>query len=164
MSWSPTTAIPPPFFKANRAYMGNYEGQRPLIDEVTLVPVKNAEALSKLEAGELNIINKISDNAVIAEGVELYGGAEAEDLQLPALGQGFIGFANEQGPTSSISVRKAIAYSWTRKPTPRPSQETTAKRSIATMAWASGWPPATSTKWAELMTTYPLALDAAKRS
>jgi len=97
-------------FKANRAFKGNYEGQRPLIDEVTLVPIKNDEALTKLESGELDIVNKISDAAVINEGVALYGEQKLKISNYLRSGQGFIGFAGEQGPTASESVRKAIAH------------------------------------------------------
>jgi peptide/nickel transport system substrate-binding protein len=98
-------------FRANRAYAGNYEGKRPVIDLVTLTPVKNAQALAQLTAGEIDIINKMSDGGVIDEGLALYGEKEIQLSNYLRSGYGFIGFANEQGPTASENVRKAVAYS-----------------------------------------------------
>jgi len=97
-------------FAANRAYRGNYEGQRPLIDQMTLIPVKNAELLGKLEAGEVDIVNKVSDGSVIAEGMADFAEGLLRVTNYLRSGLGFIGFACEEGPTASVNVRKAISY------------------------------------------------------
>lgn len=149
-------------FKANRAYKGNYEGQRPLIDEVTLVPVKNAEALKKLESGELDIVNKISDAAVITEGVSLYGEQKLKISNYLRSGQGFIGFAGEQGPTASANVRKAIAHAL--------DKETYAKaftgdngQTVHSYYGLGQWMVTQYVnEMSELVTTYPYDLEKAK--
>jgi len=160
VSYDPATATVS--FKANRAYKGNYEGQRPLIDEVTLVPVKNAEALDKLEAGELNIVNKISDAAVISEGVALFGEKKLLVSNYLRSGQGFIGFANEQGPTASSSVRKAIALSLDKEAY---AQAFTGDNGQAVYSYYGLGQWMTTdyvNQMKDLMTAYPLGLEAAK--
>ncbi len=97
-------------FAANRAYRGDYQGQRPLIDQVTLVPVKNAELLGKLEAGEVDIVNKVSDGSVIAGGMAGFAEGLLRVTNYLRSGLGFIGFACEEGPTASANVRKAISH------------------------------------------------------
>lgn len=149
-------------FKANRAYKGNYEGQRPLIDEVTLVPVKNAEALDKLAAGELNIINKMSDAAVIAKGVELYGEQKLKVSNYMRSGYGFIGFANEQGPTASVKVRQAIAHALDKEAYAKAFAGDNGQAVYSYYGLGQWMVIRYVNQMKDLMTTYPLDLEAAK--
>ncbi len=149
-------------FKANRAYKGNYEGQRPLIDEVTLVPVKNAEALDKLAAGELNIVNKISDASVITKGVELYGEKKLKVSNYMRSGYGFIGFANEQGPTASVSVRKAIALSLDKEAYAKAFTGDNGQAVYSYYGLGQWMTTDYVNQMKDLMAAYPLDLEAAK--
>ncbi len=149
-------------FKANRAYKGNYEGQRPLIDEVTLAPVKNAEALDKLQGGTFNIINKMSDNAVIAKGVALYGNQALKISNYLRSGYGFIGFANEQGPTASVSVRKAIALSLDKEAYAKAFTGENGQQVYSYYGLGQWMTTNYVNQMRDLMTTYPLDLEAAK--
>lgn len=47
--------------QANENYRGNYEGQRLLIETVTLVETTNVAAVDALLDGTLDIVNKLSD-------------------------------------------------------------------------------------------------------
>ena len=149
-------------FKANRAYKGNYEGQRPLIDLVTLEPVKNAEALDKLEAGELNIVNKISDAAVITKGVALYGEKKLKVSNYMRSGYGFIGFANEQGPTASASVRKAIALSLDKEAYAKAFTGDNGQAVYSYYGLGQWMTTDYVNQMKDLMAAYPLDLEAAK--
>lgn len=149
-------------FKANRAYKGNYEGQRPLIDLVTLAPVKNASALDKLSAGELNIVNKMSDAAVIQEGVSLYGEKKLKISNYLRSGYGFIGFANEQGPTASASVRKAIAYALDKEAYVKAFTGDNGQQVYSYYGLGQWMTTDYVNQMKDLMTAYPLDLEAAK--
>ncbi len=149
-------------FKANPAFKGNYEGQRPLIDEVTLVPVKNAEALGKLESGDVNIVNKMSDASVIQEGVALFGDQKLKISNYLRSGYGFIGFADEQGPTSSVGVRKAIAYSLDKEAYAKAFTGDNGQTVYSYYGLGQWMTTNYVNQMGELMTTYPLDLEAAK--
>ena len=96
--------------KANTNYQGNYAGQRPLIETVTLVETTNDQALAQLEDGTLDIVNKITDSTVIDGASEQVASGDLQEASYLRTGLGFISFACEQGPTSSEGVRQAISY------------------------------------------------------
>lgn len=96
--------------KANTRYVGNYAGQRPLIETVVLRETTNAQALAELADGTLDIVNKISDSQVIAEGVAQLSQGTLQASNYLRSGLGFLALACEQGPTSQENIRKAISY------------------------------------------------------
>lgn len=96
--------------KANKRYVGNYAGQRPLIETVVLRETTNAQALAELADGTLDIVNKISDSQVIAEGVAQLSQGTLQASNYLRSGLGFLALACEQGPTSQENIRKAISY------------------------------------------------------
>lgn len=96
--------------KANTRYVGNYAGQRPLIETVVLRETTNAQAMAELADGTLDIVNKISDSQVIAEGVAQLSQGTLQASNYLRSGLGFLALACEQGPTSQENIRKAISY------------------------------------------------------
>lgn len=96
--------------KANTRYAGNYAGQRPLIETVVLRETTNAQALAELADGTLDIVNKISDSQVIAEGVAQLSQGTLQASNYLRSGLGFLALACEQGPTFQENIRKAISY------------------------------------------------------
>ena len=96
--------------KANTRYVGNYAGQRPLIETVVLRETTNAQALAELADGTLDIVNKISDSQVVAEGVAQLSQGTLQASNYLRSGLGFLALACEQGPTSQENIRKAISY------------------------------------------------------
>ena len=97
-------------FVKNPYYTGNFEGVIPKIDEITVVFCDPETALDDIEDGTIDLISKVSDGLVIAEGE-----ARIEDGLMRAVnylrtGLNFISFACELGPTQSVNVRKAVAY------------------------------------------------------
>lgn len=95
---------------ANPRYQGNYAGQRPLIETVTLRATTNATVLEELAAGTLDIVNKVSDSQVISAGMAKQAAGELQASNYLRSGLGFLALACEQGPTSQENVRKAISY------------------------------------------------------
>ena len=119
-------------FAINPYYKGNYENAVPTIDFVTLVPVTSENMIAKLEAGEVDLLNKCVDRTVIEQGLKLaYGeneedgedGENAEDAgdagesafsaqEYPRLGYGFCAFSCEKWPMRSRKVRQAVSYAF----------------------------------------------------
>lgn len=99
-------------FAVNAAYKGNYEGVKPVIDTITLVPVLPETMVQQLENGEVDLLNKCVDSEAIvaALGLTADGGIDAKNYA--RLGYGFCAFACEKGATQYEAVRQAIAYSF----------------------------------------------------
>lgn len=96
--------------QANENYRGNYEGQRPLIETVTLVETTNVAAVDALLDGTLDIVNKLSDAQAIDAGRAQLADGKLQVSQYLRSGLGFMSFACEQGSTASENVRKAVSY------------------------------------------------------
>lgn len=93
--------------KANPYYQGNYAGQRPLIETVTLKETTNDQAIAQLEDGTLDIVNKLTDSTAIDAGL---ADDQLQSSSYLRTGLGFLSFACEQGPTSQVEVRQAVDY------------------------------------------------------
>ena len=96
-------------FEINEFYVGNYEGVRPVIDTVTLVPVLPQEMKEKLESGEVDLLNKVVDGDVV-NGLRPLLNDGYSLLNYARLGYGFCAFACEQGPQQFKAVRQVIDY------------------------------------------------------
>ncbi|QTU83087.1 ABC transporter substrate-binding protein [Carnobacteriaceae bacterium zg-C25] len=94
--------------KANPNYVGNYEGVKPTIGTVTVKANSNGDlALQRLQKGEVDFAPSFVE-ASIAKTAE-----EDKTLGITKYnrnGYGFLGMANDFGPTKDINVRHAIAH------------------------------------------------------
>lgn len=96
-------------FEINEFYKGNWEGQRPTIEKLRLVPVYPENMIEQLENGEVHLLNKCVDRKVIEAGLE--SGFAMENY--PRLGYGFSAFSlDKKGPQQSQAVRQALAYAF----------------------------------------------------
>ncbi|MBQ8130301.1 MAG: hypothetical protein IJ175_08640 [Clostridia bacterium] len=100
-------------FALNPYYKGNYEGVKPVIDTITLVPVLPEDMVAKLESGEVGLLNKCVDASVIDEGIELTGRGPFDRVNYARLGYGFCAFSCEKdGPQQFVAVRQALNYAF----------------------------------------------------
>ena len=99
-------------FELNPYYKGNYEGVKPVIDTITLVPVLPETMIQQLESGEVDLLNKCVDQSVILSGMELAGRADVTYINYPRLGYGFCAFSCEKGPQQFMAVRQAMNYAF----------------------------------------------------
>ena len=99
-------------FELNPFYKGNYEGVKPVIDTITLVPVLPEDMVERLASGEVNLLNKCVDQSVIKAGIQLTAGGDFTQLDYPRLGYGFCAFSCEQGPQQFQAVRQALNYAF----------------------------------------------------
>ena len=99
-------------FALNPYYKGNYEGVQPVIDQITLVPVLPEDMIERLASGEVGLLNKAVDSAVIQQGIQLTGEGGFAMQNYPRLGYGFCAFSCEQGPQQFQAVRQALNYAF----------------------------------------------------
>lgn len=96
-------------FVVNEQFKGNYEGAKPHIERLIFRQVDNATAVSLLENGEVDLLNKITNPQARDEGTALMesdGFAQANYLRT---GLAYLSYACEEGPTASAAVRMAIS-------------------------------------------------------
>ena len=99
-------------FEINPYYKGNYEGVKPVIDTVTLVPVLPEDMMDRLASGEVDLLNKCVDASVIDAGMALLGEGEFSMVNYARLGYGFCAFSCEKGPQQFVAVRQALNYAF----------------------------------------------------
>lgn len=95
----------------NPRFLGNYEGQKPHIQRLTLQPVENAAVVEMLLSGEIDLANEIVDGAVIDAALPYTDGGDAplRVQNYPRSGLAYLALACEHGPTADAAVRRAIA-------------------------------------------------------
>ena len=98
-------------FEINPYYMGTFEGQQPSIQYIVFEEVKNDEILTKLQSGELDLVNKVSNGDVITQGDTEYKAGTLGESYYLRTGMSFIAFACESRLGSSDKIRKAVALS-----------------------------------------------------
>lgn len=96
-------------FKANPYYKGTFDGQIPVIKNLTYKPVSNDTLIEEFQNGTVDVVNKISLAETITKGMALQQAEQAGMVNYVRTGMNFVGFACEGGITASASVRKAIA-------------------------------------------------------
>lgn len=101
-------------FVVNPYYQGNYQGIKPVIESIELRPISYDKALEQLAGGEIDIINKSSSGDFIDEGLRRFGEGEFGAINYLRNGYGFLAFACEEGVTSSLAVRQAMAMCFDR--------------------------------------------------
>ncbi len=97
-------------FVKNPHYAGNFQKVVPQIDQLTVVYADPSSALDRIENGTLDLVNKISDGGIIADGTQRMREERVRAVNYLRTGMNFISFACEEGPTQSANVRKAIAH------------------------------------------------------
>jgi ABC-type transport system substrate-binding protein len=93
----------------NPYYAGNFEGIVPRIDEITVVHADPRTALDDIESGRIDLINKVSDGAVIEDGMDRVWDNKIRAQSYLRSGMTFLSFACELGPAQSANVRRAVA-------------------------------------------------------
>lgn len=99
-------------FHINEYFKGNYEGEKPVISDITLVPILPQEMAEKLASGEVDLINKVVDGYVIDDLLGVTMNGYFDSVNYARLGYGFIGLTCENGPQQFNKVRQAIAYAF----------------------------------------------------
>lgn len=96
--------------KVNPNYIGNYEGQKPLIETVILKKVNQETQFDELATGQVDLISGTAGGDDVNTGLDLVdkGGFAASNY--PRAGYGKLMFQADHGPTQFVEVRQAIAH------------------------------------------------------
>ena len=96
-------------FEINEAYTGNRDGVRPVIEQLTVVPVTNDTMMDELAAGKIGLLNKVTLSDAVQQGIALAGTQNYGFASYPRTGMSFISFNCEKEAVSSEAVRQAMA-------------------------------------------------------
>ena len=109
-SWDGETAV----LSRNPLYKGNPEKETGSFRTVTYTLAEKENMMEKLADGELDVINKVTGETEIRQGMALVGAGQARMANYPRVGLSFLSFARSHPALSSANVRKAIAWSMDR--------------------------------------------------
>ena len=104
-SWDGETAK----FEINTWYKGNHAGKKPLIQNVTYTLAENDQMVSKLQNGELDLLNKVTRASTVSDALKLI--AQGYKMtNYPRTGISFIAFNGANPALQSQAVRQAMAW------------------------------------------------------
>lgn len=94
----------------NPNYAGNFEGQKPSIEQVVMVKSVTETEFDALKTGSIDLLNQLSDGNEINTALDLVeeGGYEVSAFERNGYGQ--LTFQCDFGPTQFEAVRHAVAY------------------------------------------------------
>ncbi|MGD9886790.1 MAG: ABC transporter substrate-binding protein [Bacilli bacterium] len=98
--------------KINDKYVGDYQGQKPDIDNIVFKYVQTATQMQALLNGEIDIIESVSGGDAIIAGLQEVAYGNINFSTFSRNGFGHIAFHCDPpaGPTADVEVRQAIAY------------------------------------------------------
>ena len=97
-------------FTRNPIYLGNANDQMPLVQHITYTLAENTNMVEKLQNGEFDILNKVTDANSIAGGTALIADGSVGMSNYPRSGLSYVVFTCENPTVSSPAVRQAIAW------------------------------------------------------
>ena len=110
-SWDGVTAE----FEINPYYKGNHKGKKPSIRHLTYTLAFNDSIVSRLENGEIDLLNKVTRADQIEAGMALADAGSAAVSRYPRTGLSYISFSCEKATVAEQAVRPAIAYCFDRE-------------------------------------------------
>jgi peptide/nickel transport system substrate-binding protein len=98
--------------KINDKFVGDYQGQKPDIDNIVFKYVTTATQMQALLNGEIDLIESVSGGDAIISGLQEVAYGNINFSTFSRNGYGLIGFHCDEpsGPTADTEVRQAIAY------------------------------------------------------
>lgn len=99
-------------FSVNAHYLGNYEGETPHIEKITLQYLEGKDMQAALENGEVDLLHKIFSSGLVSPLLERTG-EENTTIRMqnyPRAGLAYLAMACEAGITQDVQVRRALAH------------------------------------------------------
>ena len=99
-------------FQRNNHYKGNEEGRKPLLEKLTFTQANQSRMIQDLGEGSLGLVNKVSRQDLIREGVELTKRRSRQYTAASYMRSGLsLIWFNENSPKAQeLAVRRAAAY------------------------------------------------------
>ena len=96
--------------EVNENYIGDYTGQKPLIQTVIYKKVTQETALDELSTGGVDLLSQMASGDEINAGLDLIDKGGFDFTSYPRAGYGKLVFQCDFGPTADVEVRQAIAH------------------------------------------------------
>ncbi len=96
-------------FEINEYFVGRSDGQKPTIRNITFTHVTNEEAIEKLQNGEIDLLNKVTNVTTLTEARDLTVSDSFTMAGYDRSGYSFISFSCERPTVAEAEVRQAIA-------------------------------------------------------
>lgn len=94
----------------NPNYAGNYEGQKPSIQQLVIKYTPQDTQFDDLVTGGVDMLDRLGDGGEINQALDLVEGGGYDYVSFPRSGYGGLVFVCDGGPTQFAAVRHAIAY------------------------------------------------------
>lgn len=96
--------------EVNDKYIGDYTGQKPLIQTIIYKKVTQETALDELATGGVDLLTQMASGDEINAGLDLIDKGGFDFTSYPRAGYGKLVFQCDFGPTQDVEVRQAIAH------------------------------------------------------
>lgn len=93
----------------NEHYKGDFRGQKPSIEKITIKYVDSQEKIEALQSGSVDLISHLTGGKEITEALALLDQGGFASVEFERTGYGNILFQSDFGPTQFAAVRQAIA-------------------------------------------------------
>lgn len=94
----------------NPNYAGNFEGQKPSIQQLVIVKTDTATEFDALKTGAVDLLDTLTDGDEINTALDIEEAGGFTTINFPRNGYGMLMFQSDFGPTQFINVRHAVAY------------------------------------------------------
>ncbi|MBQ8596087.1 MAG: ABC transporter substrate-binding protein [Oscillospiraceae bacterium] len=94
----------------NENYAGNFEGQKPSINQLVIVKSEVATQFDMLKTGAIDVLDSLSDGNEVNSALDLEAQGGYKTVNFERNGYGKIQFQCDFGPTQFKAVRHAVAY------------------------------------------------------
>jgi len=94
----------------NENYAGNFEGQKPSINQLVIVKSEVATQFDMLKTGAIDVLDSLSDGNEVNSALDLEAQGGFKTVNFERNGYGKIQFQCDFGPTQFQAVRQAVAY------------------------------------------------------
>ena len=94
----------------NPNYAGNFEGQKPSIQQLVIVKSEVATQFDMLKTGAIDVLDSLSDGTEVNSALDLEEQGGFKTVNFERNGYGKIQFQCDFGPTQFQAVRQAVAF------------------------------------------------------
>lgn len=94
----------------NPNYAGNFEGQKPSIQQIVIVKSETATQFDALKTGAIDVLDSLSDGTEVNSALDMEAQGGFATTSFERNGYGKLQFQCDFGPTQFIEVRHAVAY------------------------------------------------------
>ena len=96
--------------KINPNFKGNYEGQKPHVENIVYRKVVEETQFGQLGGGEIDVLSSLTGSGPVNTALAFAKGGKFKNVNYDRAGYGKVQFDCDFGPAKSVGVRQAFAY------------------------------------------------------